>query len=221
MFSFLGLMKIQDELKHLEKDKEEFERKMEDKLKGMDDERERHKREMSDNLQEMQEIQDKTRVESLLSQFRYKEADMICRKYEGMGYPYFIYASARVEMDRENYKGARERLENVIHLFYKDVQNEYYYYLGETYFYLEEFELAGRYVLKAMEVLQSKSSLPGLDSSKKDLRIIDETCTSSQYTLSRYSCLLGRIYLSTIQGDSPENNNTFEKALSAFAEALR
>lgn len=170
---------------------------------------------------EMQEIQDKTRVESLLSQFRYKEADMICRKYEGMGYPYFIYASARVEMDRENYKGARERLENVIHLFYKDVQNEYYYYLGETYFYLEEFELAGRYVLKAMEVLQSKSSLPGLDSSKKDLRIIDETCTSSQYTLSRYSCLLGRIYLSTIQGDSPENNNTFEKALSAFAEALR
>ena len=221
IFSFLGLMKIQDELKHLEKDKEEFERKMEDKLKGMDDERERHKREMSDNLQEMQEIQDKTRVESLLSQFRYKEADMICRKYEGMGYPYFIYASARVEMDRENYKGARERLENVIHLFYKDVQNEYSYYLGETDFYLEEFELAGRYVLKAMEVLQSKSSLPGLDSSKKDLRIIDETCTSSQYTLSRYSCLLGRIYLSTIQGDSPENNNTFEKALSAFAEALR
>ena len=118
IFSFLGLMKIQDELKHLEKDKEEFERKMEDKLKGMDDERERHKREMSDNLQEMQEIQDKTRVESLLSQFRYKEADMICRKYEGMGYPYFIYASARVEMDRENYKGARERLENVIHLFF-------------------------------------------------------------------------------------------------------
>lgn len=50
IFSFLGLMKIQDELKHLEKDKEEFERKMEDKLKGMDDERERHKREMSDNL---------------------------------------------------------------------------------------------------------------------------------------------------------------------------
>ncbi len=137
------------------------------------------------------------------------------------GILYFIYASARVEMDRENYKGARERLENVIHLFYKDVQNEYYYYLGETYFYLEEFELAGRYVLKAMEVLQSKSSLPGLDSSKKDLRIIDETCTSSQYTLSRYSCLLGHIYLSTIQGDSPENNNTFEKALSAFAEALR
>ena len=130
IFSFLGLMKIQDELKHLEKDKEEFERKMEDKLKGMDDERERHKREMSDNLQEMQEIQDKTRVESLLSQFRYKEADMICRKYEGMGYPYFIYASARVEMDRENYKGARERLENVIHLFYKDVQNEYYFFFG-------------------------------------------------------------------------------------------
>lgn len=85
---------------------------------------------------------------------------MICRKYEGMGYPYFIYASARVEMDRENYKGARERLENVIHLFYKDVQNEYYYYLGETYFYLEEFELAGRYVLKAMEVLRPNQVCP-------------------------------------------------------------
>lgn len=54
-------------------------------MKGMDDERERHKREMSDNLQEMQEIQDKTRVESLLSQFRYKEADMIVGSMRAWG----------------------------------------------------------------------------------------------------------------------------------------
>ncbi|WP_303011268.1 lipopolysaccharide assembly protein LapB [uncultured Bacteroides sp.] len=227
IFSFLGLMKVQDELKRLEKDKEEFERRIKENWEkhsaAMDADREEHKRKMSVNLEEMQVLQDESRVENLLSEYRYKEVDMICRKYEGEGRerPYFIYASARVDMNRGDYKSACDKLNRVVPILYNGVRHEYYYYLGEAYFYLEEFEFAGKYVEKAIEILKDKSSLPGVGSSEDELRIIDETCLSSQKTLSKYSCLLGRIYLSAIPEGNFNDNSAFEKVLSSFALALQ
>lgn len=198
LFSFLGLMKIEENLRTIKNAKQEYTLKIE----------------------ENRSIQERNEIERLLLKNIYN-LELIKEAAKNRESCYYLYAKARCCINQQKYDEAKEILEEIIKENEikgdVDVLIECNYYLSKACFYLENYNEAEKYVNKALELLGKYVDIEAREEDNK--YIVDTQLPEAQRRYSRCYLLLGRIYFSQYNNKN-KDEIYLNKALKNFGEAL-